>query len=82
VIGYDEKCVAVESPQWRDDLGNAWRQEPQKIVLPPDAFDAHLSVPYDVCATPHNERATRRERLERRVELDAPVRADVRRGRD
>jgi hypothetical protein len=51
-------------------------------VLPLDAFDAHLSVPYDVCATSHNERATGRERLERRVELDAPVRSDVRRGRD
>ncbi len=82
VIAHDEKCAAVDSPHGRDDLGNAWRQEPQKIMLPLDAFDARLSVADDVRATPHDEGMARCELFERRVEVDAPVRANVRRGDD
>lgn len=82
VIAHDEKCAAVDSPQGRDDFGNAWRQEPQKIVLPLDAVDTRPGVADDVRATPHDEGAARGERLERRVEVDAPMRANVRRGDD
>ncbi len=82
MIAHDEECAAVDSRQRRDDLRNAWRQEPQKIVLPLDAFDAHLGVADDVCTTPHDKGAARCERLKRRVEVDAPVRANVRRGDD
>jgi hypothetical protein len=82
VIPYDEKCAAVDCLQRRDDLRNAWRQEPQKIVLPLDACDARHSVADDVRATPHNVGTARCEQFERRVEVDAPVRANVRRGDD
>jgi hypothetical protein len=81
VISHGEKCAAVHGRQRPDDLGNAWHQEGEEFVLPPDAFESGLRVVDDVRAAAYHEMSAG-ERLEKRVQLDAPVRADVRRGRD